>query len=318
MVVSAQTPGLVHAAFFYRDDSDYLGTLVPAVLEGIANGEPVLVTVPADKLALLRDALGTTADRVVMSDMAELGRNPARTFPAFEELCDEHSGQRVRLIAEPVWPGGRSADEYAACVQNEALWNTAFAGRDVLTLCPYDEAQLPQSVIADARMTHPLIWRGGTPVASDHYSGENAYERYNQPLPADPSAATCSLETIADLSPARTFTTHYAESMGLMGHRVGDLQLIVSELATNSLKYTPAGCRISLWPSDGDLVCQVSDGGRLDDRLAGRRLPDTRATGGRGLFLVNALADLVRIHTSPDGTTIQVHLRLAPPSAAVE
>ena len=314
MAAAAESAGLIHAAFFYRDDADYLEALVPAVLDGLAKGEPVLLTLPAEKLALLGDALGDAATQVVMSDMAQVARNPARTFPALDALCAQYPGHRLRFIVEPIWPGGRSDDEYGACVQNEALWNTAFAGRDVLTLCPYDAAHLPETVLCDARMTHPLIWRDGSPVPNGDYADQEAFARYNQPLPVEPSAATYTLNAISDLSGARTFTAHYAASVGLPAPRVGDLQLIVSELATNSLKYTAGGCRISLWQRGGELVCQVSDSGRLEDPLVGRRLPDPYATSGRGVFLVNALSDLVRIHTSDEGTTIQVHLQLDPSS----
>lgn len=301
-----------HIAAFYRDDAEYLDVVGPVITEGVAKGEPVLVAVPTDKLGLLGEALGDTADQVVWSDLAEAGRNPARTFAAFETLLDQHAGRRIRMIGEPVWPGGRSAEEYGACVQNEALWNAAFADRDVLTLCPYDEARLPGWVLDDARMTHPLIWGAGGVFASEDYAHWEAFARYNEPLPTDPAAVSCSLSVIADLASARTFTAQYADSIGLIEHRVGDLQLIVSELATNSLKYTAGGCTVSLWQRDGELVCEVRDGGRFDNPMAGRRVPDVCATSGRGLFLVNALADLVRIHTSPNGTTIQAHLRLAP------
>jgi hypothetical protein len=31
--------------------------------------------------------------------------------------------------------------------------------------------------------------------------------------------------------------------------------------------------------------------------------------GGRGILMVNHLADLVRVHTGPDGTSIRVYMR---------
>lgn len=300
----------MHAALFYRDHDEYLREIVGFVRAGRDDGDAVLVTLPSGNLELLRAALGDADDQVVLSDMSEVGRNPARTFGLFAGLCREYAGRRIRMVAEPVWPGGRSQLEYPACVQNEALWNSAFADYDVLTLCPYDATGLSATVLSDARLTHPWIWRAGVPVPSSDYNGTDAYQRYNTPLPTDSGAATLTLDALEDLRPAREFVSRHAAAAGLGDERTGDLQLIVSELATNSLLYTVGGCRLALWTADGLLVCQVIDSGRLENPLAGRLLPDPEATGGRGLYLVNALADLVRIHAGPAGTTIEVHLRL--------
>jgi anti-sigma regulatory factor (Ser/Thr protein kinase) len=60
-------------------------------------------------------------------------------------------------------------------------------------------------------------------------------------------------------------------------------------------------------------VCQVRDRGHLTDPLAGRRPAPRHQGGGRGLLLVNELADLVRMHTSCQGTTINAYLCFHPP-----
>lgn len=314
MVTAAELTG--HVAAFYTDDREYLDMVEPYVRDGLDQGDVVSVTVPPDKLGMLRDALSDVLASVTLSDMADIGRNPARGFAVLGQLHEQHPGRRIRVVAEPIWPGGRSADHYPACVQNEALWNLAFG--DSPTLCPYDAGRLPETVLTDARMTHPLIWQGGAAVPSDGYAHDEAFERYNKPLPVDPTAVTYTLRAMPHLSMARMFAADYAETIGMPADRIGDLQLIVSELATNSLKYTSGACRLALWQQEGEgqqngnLVCHVSDTGRLDDPLAGRRLPSLHATSGRGLFLVNALADLVRIHTGENGTTVQTYLHFAP------
>ena len=92
--------------------------------------------------------------------------------------------------------------------------------------------------------------------------------------------------------------------------QTADLQLIASELATASL--SPAGgiCRLALWRHDGHVVCEARDDGCLDDPLAGRRPYGSDSVRGRGLYVVNAVADLVRTHTTADETTIHAYLRL--------
>jgi histidine kinase-like protein len=64
---------------------------------------------------------------------------------------------------------------------------------------------------------------------------------------------------------------------------------------------------LRLWHDAIHLVGEVSDGGRLMDPLAGRVPAAPDAEGGRGLLLVNLLADLVRVHADAAGTTVRVH-----------
>lgn len=298
---------LLHVALFYRGDGQYLDAVLPFIREGLEKGEAVLVVVPPRKLELIRQALGPDAERVSLSDMAEVGRNPARTFPMLSEADD--SAGWARVVAEPVWPD-RPAEAYPACVQNEALFNEAFAGRRLVTLCPYDADGLDEGVLADARTTHPKIWQDDKVCDSPNYAHWDALKRYNEPLPADSHALTCTVTSVGDLSAARSLAATIGQSAGLPPERVGDLQVIVTELATNSIEYTAGSCTLALWQRDGTLICQASDGGQLNDPLAGRRFPELHRAGGRGLFLVNALADLVRTHTAADGTTIRAYLSL--------
>jgi anti-sigma regulatory factor (Ser/Thr protein kinase) len=307
------TAALVHTAFFYSDDGEYLDEVLPFLRSGIELGEPVLVAVPAVKTALLRDALGADREQVEISDMGQAGRNPANTFALFAAaLSREHRDRRIWVVAEPIWPG-RTREEYPACVQNEALYNLAFAAHNLVTLCPYDAARLPVDVLADARRTHPSIRRGGRDVPCPEYAWQQAYEDYNRPLFTDPAAVSFPIGEPGDLAAARSFASGYAEKVGLAAERMGDLNIVVTELATNSLKYTGGGCLLSMWVHDGTLLTEMRDGGRLDDPLAGRRPARDDSPTGRGLLLVNALAGLVRMHTSPAGTTIQVHLPLSAP-----
>lgn len=300
--------GLVHTALFYRGESEYLDAVVPFVRDGVDRGERVFVAVPADKLTLVRGAVGHAAAGIAFTDMAKVGRNPARGFPMMSAVGDQGAG-RVRIVAEPVWPG-RCAETYPACVQNEALFNTTFASWPLTTLCPYDAAGLDDGVLADARATHPLIQQNSIVSDSGDFASWETLARYNIPLPPDPSAVTFTVRTFEDLSAARAFVARCSASAGLSVEAIADLQLIATELATNSLEYTGGACTLALWQRDGAFVCQADDAGRLDDPLAGRRAPACHTTGGRGLFLVNALADLVRTHTSEAGTAIRAYLSL--------
>ncbi|MCE6997146.1 MEDS domain-containing protein [Saccharothrix sp. S26] len=302
-------PLFVHPALFYGSDEEYLAGLVPFVTDGLELGHPVAVAVPGKRLDLLRDALGDAARDVTMLDMAEEGRNPGRIIPrVLRRFADARQDRHVRIIGEPIW-AGRSGVEYPACAQHEALINAAFTGRDVTILCPYDTSALDAAAIEDARQTHPVLWEGDRRYDSEHYAPDRVVARYNAPLPvADEDAFT--VERPADVSAARRFAVRRARELGLAGARLADLELIAGELVTNSLLHTSGPCRLGVWAEDGHLVCEVRDGGRLTDPLAGRRPPRAGGTSGIGLLLVNDLADLVRLHTAADGTTVRALLRL--------
>jgi anti-sigma regulatory factor (Ser/Thr protein kinase) len=302
-------PTYDHSALLYRSEREYINSLVRFIAEGLDNTQPVLVAVPGDKLASLRGALGGAAADVTMTDITELGRNPARILAVELAFAEQHRHQHVRIIAEPVWVG-RTAVEYPACVQHEALVNIAFAGSDVSGLCPYDASCLDDNVLADVRVTHPQIWQGGSRTHSPEYALDAALDQCNQPLPSNPVAVTYTVREPADLAGARKCGGRYGRLLGMSADRVADLTLITTELATNSLDHGGGACRVAFWYQAGHVVCEARDIGHWADPLAGRRPPAIAGSGPYGLFVVNAIADLLRTHTTPAGTTIHAYLRL--------
>lgn len=310
--MSTATSGqpFVHPALFYRGERQYTAGTVPFVLEGLARGEAVAVAVPGPNLGLMKAELGPSAGGVRFLDMAQEGRNPGRIIPGvLRAFADAHPAGRVRIIGEPVWPG-RTAAEYPACVQHEALINAAFAGRDVTILCPYDADRLDPRVIADAYATHPVVIDGDRELASGAYDPGQVVARYNEPLPYPPDAAAYSFDAQA-LPAARHFAVHAAERLGLTGVRLQDVAVAVAELTTNSVVHGGGSGTLRIWAEGGEILCEVRDRGRLTDPLAGRRPAARGRAGGRGLLLVHHLADLVRVHAAEEGTAIRFHLRLA-------
>ena len=305
-----------HIALFYRSPREYLDYLVPFVTDSVAAGHPVLVAVPEPNLSQLRDALPAAPARAVtLSDMSRVGRNPGHILGGvLGTFAAEHAPGPVRMVGELVWDG-RSDLEYPACVQHEALTNQAFSGRDVTVLCPYDATHLDSDILVDAEVTHPRLGFSGQPErTSPGFAPEAAWARYNEPLPSSPTAASYTLHRLADLAGARAFSARYARWFGFSPDDIADLQLIVNELASNSLQHGRGPCAVLLWEAGGQLVCQVRDSGLLADPMAGRRPIIRDADQGCGLFVVNATADLVRIHTASTGTTVQAHLRMRRPA----
>jgi anti-sigma regulatory factor (Ser/Thr protein kinase) len=315
---SAPVPGFDHAALLYHSEREYIDSLACFISEGLEREQPVWVAVPGDRLASLRTALGDAAADVAMAEMMEFGRNPGRILAAQLAFADSHPGQHVRIVGEPIW-AGRTASEYPACVQHEALLNIAFADCDATIVCPYDASLLDTSVLADACVTHPQVWREGSRNRSPEFAPHTALDQCNQPLATHPAAVTITVDQAADLANARKFADRYARLLGMAADRVADLMLVVNELATNSIAHAAATCRLAFWYEAGHLVFEARDTGSWTDPLAGRRPLAANGFGHYGLFVVNSIVDLLRIHTTSAGTTIHAYLRLddSLPGAAV-
>jgi anti-sigma regulatory factor (Ser/Thr protein kinase) len=298
-----------HSALLYHSEREYVDWLARFISEGLDRAQPVLVAVPGDRLARLRQELGDSAADVTMADIMGFGRNPGRILAAQLAFVERHPGRHVRIIAEPVWEG-RTAYEYSACMQHEALANIAFAGLDVTGLCPYDASCLSENVLADVGLTHPQIWRGGSRKHSPEYALDAALDQCNEPLATNPAAVTYTVSEPLDLAGARKCVDRYGRLLGMSAARAADLMLVATELATNSLDHACGACRLAFWYETGHVVCEARDMGRWADPLAGRRPPAGQGVGPYGLFVVNTIADLLRTHTTSAGTTIHAYLRL--------
>jgi anti-sigma regulatory factor (Ser/Thr protein kinase) len=303
----------VHEALFYRDSDEYLAGTVSFVRRALAQREPVLVAVPGGNGDRVAAALDTRAAGVRFVDMTRAGRNPGKIIPwVLHTFLDEHAGRPVRIVGEPIW-AGRSATEYPACVQHEALINMAFAGRVATILCPYDAARLPAAVLADAARTHPVLVAAGTRTDSPRYTHPDAVlAAFNEPLGEPPPGTPALRFGAPGLPRVRDFVARHGGAAGLPAPRVRNLQLAANELATNAILHGGGAGELRMWQTARQVLCEVRDRGRVRGRLAGLVPPAPDAVGGRGLALVNYLSDLVRIHTGPRGTAIRVYVdRLA-------
>jgi anti-sigma regulatory factor (Ser/Thr protein kinase) len=304
---------LEHDALFYADDDEYVAGVLDFVREGLRRDEPVLVAVPGWNLELLREALAADEmPRVRLRDMTVAGRNPGRIIgTVLSAFVREYADSRVRIVGEPIW-GGRTDEEYPACAEHEALINVALGESPAYIQCPYDTTKLPTSVLTDATRTHPTL---ASPAA-----------RWMSPTYTDPGAVAASFDVPLSQAPsdaefvvigpdtgarsARTIVHDAGRAHGMHDDRLTDVRLVAQELAVNTLTHSPSGRGVlEVWTADDHLVVQVQDGGRITDPLAGRRAPDPRDVG-HGLFVVHQLADLVRMHREPTGTTVRVYFRL--------
>ena len=302
-----------HEALFYSGEDGFLRGTLPFVEEGLASDEPVLVAVRDERAALLRDVLAEEAERVRFVDMRELARNPARVIPAWRELLAQNAGdeQAARGIGEPVWPG-RSAAELQECERHESLLNVAFAhGPAWSLLCPYDLDELDAQQIDAARLTHPAVMHEGVSRRNEAYLPlHRAPSAFTGALPDPPREHDELAFTFTGIGTVRSLVSTRALRAGLREEPREELVLAVNELVTNSVRYGGGGGTLRIWTEPDAVVCDVRDRGYIDDPLAGRIAPPLDQHGGRGLWLVNHLCDLVQIRSTPNGTIVRVHSRL--------
>ena len=298
-----------HEALLYAGADEFVAGTAPFIHAGLEAGAPILVAVSEAKIGVLREELGREAADVQFADMAELGTNPARIIPAWQDFVDTRPDGPVRGIGEPIW-AERSAAELVECQRHESLLNLAFAERDdFVLLCPYDTSALDHAVLEEARCSHPFVIHDGVRHDSTGYRDIDLVAApFDAPLPPPPNEAeTCAFDLEA-LQELRAFVAARANAAGLERARVEDLQVAVSEVATNSIQYGGGGGVLLMWSTDREVLCEVRDSGRLHEPLAGRARPDNRQPGGWGLWMVNQLCELVQVRAFPTGTAVRLHM----------
>ena len=300
--------GYRHEAFFWNGDEQFLAGTVPFVTEGLAAGQPVMVAVTPGRIERLRDALGADSAGVEFVDMVQLGANPARIIPAWRRFTDEHGGQAVRGIGEPIWHGRRLA-ELAECQLHEALLNMAVdADTPLWLMCPYDTGKLPEEVVAEAQRSHPVVvdverHRGSLTYGGAHHVGT----MFERDLPIVQVVVSHRRFSADDYAVVRDDVRAHASSAALGSERTADLCLAVHEVAVNSVQHGRGTSELRIWETDEALVCEVRGTGRIADPMVGRRPPRWDDEHGRGLWMANHLCDLVQVRSGEAGTTVRIH-----------
>ncbi|MFD7131554.1 anti-sigma factor RsbA family regulatory protein [Streptomyces sp. NPDC059894] len=298
-----------HPAFLYTSEEDYLDGVGEFARSEAMRGRPLLVAVPGGRLRLLREALGAGLPEVTWVDLRQAGRNPGRILSLLHEFADRHAGRRPSLVVEPVWVG-RTPAEAREAARHEALVNLAFADRHATVLCPYDRA-LPERVLAQARRTHPAVGRPGACRPSpDHTDPYEVCRDCDTPLP-EPEDAVVVRFGENDLADVRAAAGDWPGTAALSPRRRTDWLLAVNEATSNSVRHGGGRGTLRLWRTPGFLVAETRDRGRVTDPLLGRRRPSAlSAAGGRGVWMMHQLCDLVEIRTPPSGLVVRLHMAL--------
>ncbi|MGW0080988.1 ATP-binding protein [Streptomyces sp. NPDC003393] len=111
----------------------------------------------------------------------------------------------------------------------------------------------------------------------------------------------------------RRWSTGLLTLWGLGADDCGTAALVLSELATNAVRYGRSEMTIRLLQETDRLYLCVADSGdpSVTDRLV---LPQEAAEHGRGLAIVEAVADAVEVSCRPEGWCVGAVLRVATPA----
>jgi anti-sigma regulatory factor (Ser/Thr protein kinase) len=308
-VTALESPGLVHDAFVYSSQDEFLAGTLPFLEEGIERGEPILAAPTHANARLLQQRLGGRSQSVDWAENSESHRTVERLgiFLHYIHGHLDRGATRVRLLGEPCWPehGGPGVAEWK---RYESFLNVALAAHPVWLVCPYDGTRLAPDILEDARRTHPSIGYGETREGSTDYLEPIDFARRIDDVRLPRPRADAAEGYFRTAFEIRRFVAEHGRSAGIEAERLEDAELAVSEVAANVFRHAAEVARIRAWTEDGRFVCEIDDTGRgIHDPFAGYELPELTAPAGRGLPIARRLADVVEVRTTPTGTVVRLH-----------
>ncbi|TMR25484.1 sensor histidine kinase [Nonomuraea turkmeniaca] len=301
--------GLRHVGVPYDSDESFLDLTVPRVRAALNEGRRVLVITGATKLARLADALGRDAGRVDTRVSTSWYGHPYRTLAAYHEYT---RGRRTLVIGEPSWEG-RSGREIRELIRYESVVNAALSAVSAVMLCMYDLRRVPPAVLAYNEVNHPLLLGAQGETTSTRFvpPHELVLDDDHAPLPEPGPGAVTIRFTGRELRRLRQSVGEYARAAGMDRNHVTSLVISVSEIAANSIEHGAGYGTITMWASDGELICEIADpGGALDDPLPGYIPPEPESPRGYGLWISRQLCDLVELRTEGGVLRVRLHLSM--------
>jgi anti-sigma regulatory factor (Ser/Thr protein kinase) len=297
---------LKHGALLYGEPTVYAERVVPFLQEGLDDGESVLAVAPRDRLATLRDGLGSDAERVTFIDSNSFYTRPVRVLSAYTQTVrrEIRSTRRVRAIAEiPFGPTSLEWDEWTSY---EAIINRALAPLPLWVVCAYNEGEMPQQLIDAMWRTHPEVGTDDWAV-SPHFEAPEDVVRANavepRPLP--------ELRSSSPGADPASFRERLAEELAAQDVpplRAIDMILAANEVAENAWVHGGGPEELRVGRVDGRFVCEIVDRGEgFDDPFAGFIPPDLEGKPA-GLYVARQLTWKLEHFDSDRGHTVRLWL----------
>jgi serine/threonine-protein kinase RsbW len=118
--------------------------------------------------------------------------------------------------------------------------------------------------------------------------------------------------TAVELAGLRRWASAILEGFGASASAIGDVELAVSELATNVIQHAHSSTiTVTIERREDSVVLEVDDADGLPDiDIDDPSLPPASARIGRGLFVVDSVMDSVALVTTGGSRTIRCRRRL--------
>lgn len=292
-----------HDALPYSGESDFVGRTVSFLAAGISAGEPGLLVSSSKRLLAVREGLlaaGSDVRPLTLIDTETDARNPAVVLSVMQDFVEQTGGRSVRGIGDLTradWTSPAAAEAEL----HELLLNTPVTNEwNMWLACPYDSADQSAEGVATIEAYHPGSRVDMTNAVAEKFGSE---------LPARPLDAETFPVDVRDLGTVRAIVRSAAGMAGLGEDKADGFVYAVNEVVSNSIRHGDGRAELSVWMVEGYLVCEVQDGGRITDPLAGRIPPALGRTSGRGLWMVNQLCDLVQVRSPHSGTCVRMFVR---------
>lgn len=120
--------------------------------------------------------------------------------------------------------------------------------------------------------------------------------------------------TAGDLAQLRSQVLRLAALAGLSTQRAQRFVMAVNEAVSNAIKHAGGRGEVAVVQDDQRrLIAEVRDAGPGLPSAIRITLPAPQATGGRGMWLAEKLADHIDVHTNQRGTTVRLEMDLQEP-----
>lgn len=223
-----------------------------------------------------------------------------RGIDGADDVVHLAAGDALVLLTDGLGPARAPAQEWLVAVQAAVA---RAAGQDAAGLA----ASLEEALLGFEDATEPddlglVVLR--MPTAAEAVRGTWLHER----LPAEPIAAYV----------ARSMVRPWLDRLPVSRERRDDIVLVVSELVTNAARSATEEVGLRLWRTRTDVIVEVADDGEGFVPSPESTIPPApQAEAGRGLWLVQMLADDCQFSPGPWGTVVRCRFASSPsPSAS--
>ncbi|MDT0275361.1 sensor histidine kinase [Blastococcus goldschmidtiae] len=303
-----------HDGLFYDDDEQLARVAAPFLRDGLAAGDPVVLTTSPHAARVLREAVGDhPLLHVLERNEAYRTRTPT-AITTFRRLADEYTGEgvpRVRVVGEVDF--GATERDWLEWQRYESVVNEAMADCPVWGLCLFDTQRLAPRLLETALATHSALVDPDGRAANPRFVDPADYLR-GLPVPDEPLEGTpprLDAPDVADFVGLRHAVARELTTAGGDDDLAADFGLAVDEMVSNAVRHGLPPVSLRLWTAEDRIVCTIGDGGPgWDDPFAGYGPAhgDDLSRGGMGLWLARQLCDHVDISGGPDGTGVRVRL----------